>query len=109
MIVHDYNMFASFIMLDDDPVSKTYRDLSTWRAATGLDVHSLSGEPGILNANSTNVRSFGLARDSKCRGAGRIGGVPGGAAVDIGAWGTSPSRIGCDFAALTPNAPTQVS
>lgn len=71
--------------------------LSSWRAATGQESASV-----IDNAEFTLTGSgadrFQLGGGSPCIGSGRVGGVSGGAACNMGAWDGVVTQIGCGFA-----------
>ncbi len=82
------------------PSPVTYDTIAAWRTASSLDAHSITGDPmfaGAIAPGNGPVQ-FKLAASSPCRGAGRVGGVPSGAVVDMGAWDGNVTQIGCDFA-----------
>jgi hypothetical protein len=69
---------------------------SEWQAAIAGDAHSEQiDDPGFV-AEGVDAERYRLAPSSPLVGAGRAGGVPDGAPVDIGAWGGA-TRIGHDW------------
>ena len=104
MLVHDYNAYQSFAMTDVS-LNVAYRDIASWRAATGLDTHSIVGNPGLTDVNSANPSSLRLAPGSICKNSGRVDGLPSGAPTDTGAWGGGATKIGSDLQYFRPNGP----
>jgi hypothetical protein len=92
--------------LSVSPSPVTYDTIAAWRTASSLDAHSIIGDPMFAGAIAAGngPSQFELAASSPCRGAGRVGGVTNGAAVDIGAWDGTVTRIGCDFATYPVSA-----
>lgn len=71
--------------------------LSSWQSSSGLDGNSKSGNPLFANPVSANPGGYQLGSGSPGLGAGRVGGVAGGAACNMGAWDGAVTQIGCDF------------
>jgi hypothetical protein len=91
--------------------------LSGWQNALGVDAHSAAVNPTFLSPTSLNPAGFalvaGTAGSAGGSNPGKVGGVVGGALIDMGAWGGSspPSQIGCNFSAVgaVPNPPVILS
>jgi hypothetical protein len=90
--------------------------LSSWRSTLGQDANSISpsSSSSIFSSpgGAQNPAGYKLAGGSVCTGAGRTGGISGGTAIDMGAWGydpalgAAPTQIGASFAAIpVPGAP----
>ena len=83
----------------------TYNSLPNWQASSGTpDLHSLASTAGasFVQFQSAIVpgagsAQFKLAAGSPCVNAGRVGGVVGGAATNMGAWDGTATQIGCNF------------
>jgi hypothetical protein len=77
---------------------------------TGFDKHSITSNPTFSTTITPGSGSnqFQLASGSPCLGAGRVGGLSTGVAVNMGAWDGTVTQIGCNFlsGSLVPNAPT---
>jgi hypothetical protein len=81
-----------------------------WQAATGGDRTGrslFSTDPRFTMAGSDAER-FKLQSGSPCIGAGRVGGSPSGAPVNMGAWDGNVTQIGCHFGAV-PRSPEAVT
>jgi hypothetical protein len=76
----------------------TYASLASWRTASGFDAASIQANP-LFTGTGTGAQQYQLQSGSPCRNAGRVGGVAGGAVVDIGAWGGNVAGIGHYFEA----------
>jgi hypothetical protein len=79
---------------------------------SGAESHSIAGTPSYVGGTPTYpAQQYQLVAGSTGTGAGRVGGVSTGAAVDMGAWGNGATQIGCNFstgstaASPVPNAP----
>ena len=79
-------------------VGGTPQDLPTWRTNSGMDANSISQDP-LFVGPTTTVEGFKLQGTSPCLDTGRVGGVSGGAVVDIGAYATGNEVIGIETAA----------
>lgn len=83
--------------------------LSSWQSTASLDAHSSQGSPTYASSNlgyQYPSSNFQLQTGSVGKGAGKIGGVSGGASTDVGAWGgidvntgNAPAQIGSTLAA----------
>ena len=90
----DFSLFASANAFIDEryqPGQTLYGTLAAWRSASGLDVNSFVQPALFVDAAGGD---FHLQAGSPARGAGRAGGLPGGAAVDLGAYETGAETIG---------------
>ena len=91
--------------------------LAGWQSALGVDSHSAALNPTFVSPTSLNSPGFalvaGTAGSASGSKPGRVGGVAGGALIDMGAWGgaSPPSQIGCNFSAVgaIPNPPVILS
>jgi hypothetical protein len=74
--------------------------MSAWRtamaAAGGAEANSSTADP-LFERIANDPAGFKLQAGSPCRNAGRLGGTPSGAAVDLGCWTAGVSQIGCQF------------
>jgi len=106
----DYNHYPSTPKLcsangTDSYPDNTYTSIAAFNAATRFDAHSTAGSPGFVGSG-TDALYYQLASGSVCINAGKSNGTTSGTTCDIGAWGNNaPSRIGCDFTQLVPDAP----
>lgn len=73
--------------------SYTTRNFSYMQSTLGLEAGSLTSDPDFL-MTGTGVDRFKLDPTSPAIDAGRVGGVSGGAAVDMGAWDGVVTQIG---------------
>jgi hypothetical protein len=113
----DYNLYgshqgaqwASFAANGtQNQVSSIAVSFSAWRAAIGgLDAHSSIFSSNPFTDSGQFGRNYIVESGSPAFQAGRIGGVTGGAACNVGAWDGIVEEIGCNFAAPgpIPNAP----
>jgi hypothetical protein len=88
-----------------------YNSLSTWKAATGGESHSITANP-MFTGTGAYAAAMQLAGGSPCIGAGRSDGTSGGSPCDMGAWGNGATQVGCNFTSagvLTPDPPTIIS
>jgi hypothetical protein len=105
----DYNLFPAsgmawrLISDDDGTTSGDYSSLASVRAAilakggVAFEEHGVASDsPGFVGSGP-GAAAYQLEASSPARGAGRVGGVASGDAVDIGAWDGTTRRIGCDF------------
>lgn len=79
---------------------------STWRA--GGDASSITADPKFVGFRTLTPSGLKLQSSSPCVGAGRVGGVSNGAPTDMGAWGGTVTRIGCEFGAAGTTTPGAV-
>lgn len=105
--IHDYNCYCDgsttspSAMLAYGPLatwqsSPTKLTLASWQSTFSIDTHSISAN-GVLNTPTVGVKSsYQLGASSPCIGAGRVGGTPGGAICDMGAF-DGTGTIGADF------------
>jgi hypothetical protein len=77
----------------------THTTPAEWQGATGGDDtgHSLFATEPLFTMSGSGAARFRLDDESPCIDAGRVGGLSGGAAMDMGAW-AGVTEIGCDFA-----------
>jgi hypothetical protein len=109
----DYNSYPANFSITDRAGNTSYSSLAAWQSSMAKDTHSSTANPLLVNASGTTPADFKLQATSPLKGAGRVGGVASGAAVDIGAWGgaTQITQIGNDFSATAsstqpvPDAP----
>lgn|GEM_PF-1387440 len=74
--------------------NQTYTSLSSWQSSGhGLDQNSISSDP-LFVGPLTSAAGFKLQALSPVRNSGRVGGVSGGTAVNIGAYATGTEIIG---------------
>ena len=121
--VWDYNMYLpsgmSWALRQDSALASvlgTYTSAAAFGAAiaanggiSGAESHSISAAPTFANTG-TLAQLYQLASGSAGKGAGRVGGVPSGAACDMGAWGNGATQIGCSFTSTsTPAAPVPMA
>jgi hypothetical protein len=97
----DYNAYTDlgsgyFSVSNGDVYEPTssWSGLGTWRSASGFEAHSVQSNPGFVDGSGVNPESYKLGERSVCRGAGRVGGVSSGAAIDMGCWTQGVSAIG---------------
>lgn len=98
----DFNCFYGLTTLnlrfiDDSVADSPYTTLAAWQAhRSDLDPNSLGTDPLLIGpvSSSAPVTAFKLQASSPCKNAGRVGGVSGGAAVDMGAFLSSGDTIG---------------
>jgi len=102
----DYNLFNRFEIFDHVS-GANYSSIASWRSALGKDNASIVAEPGFVNVSGSTPESFKLSSSSPAVGAGRVGGVSSGAAVDIGAWSGGVSQVGSGSSPVsgTPASP----
>jgi len=76
-----------------------YSSLASWKAAAqGLDQQSLSGSDPLFVGPLTSAVGFKLQAGSPAKAVGRVGGVGGGAVVDMGAYEVGTQCIGLESA-----------
>lgn len=101
----DFNRYEPF---SANLAGTSYSVLSSWQAATSMEINSSAGASGIASAGGTSASDYQLSGSSSCINAGRVGGVTAGAPVNIGAWTSSTVSIGHTFgvaAVVAPIAP----
>jgi hypothetical protein len=83
---------------------------AAWQSATGGDRtgRSLFATDPRFTMSGTGAERFKLQSGSPCIGAGRVGGLSSGAAVNMGAWDGKVTQIGCHFG-QTPRPPADIS
>ncbi len=107
--VLDYNCYGGQFR---NWASNMYTSLATWRsamsAAGGAEAHSAASDPLFVSRGANTPANYKLQAGSPCIGAGRIGGVSSGSAVDQGCWTTGVAQIGSDAdgSVVRPNPPT---
>jgi hypothetical protein len=83
--------------------SANYNSLSAFQSASGAESHGIAGTDPKFIVGTTSIVSgagpaqFKLASGSPAVGAGRVGGVATGAAVNMGAWDGSVTQIGASW------------
>lgn len=103
--VIDYNLYPSSNIRVTDNTSGgggAISSLATWQtrlsdvAVTGQEAHTIQGAATFTNVNGSAPEDFQLNGGTGV-GAGKVGGLIGGASVNMGAWDGIVTRIGCDF------------
>ena len=95
-LLSDYNCFSDTPIVLYDGVAN--RDLPTWQSLHTLDLGSIAQDPlfvGPLNS-PWSVGLFKLQGTSPCLSAGRVGGVSGGSAINMGAFAVGDEVIGVE-------------
>jgi hypothetical protein len=106
--VLDYNWYAGLFR---NWASTMSTSLASWRtamsAAGGAEAHSATGDPMFVSRGGNTPTNYQLRAGSPCIGAGRVGGVSSGAAVDLGCWTVGVMQIGHDpgSSVVRPNPP----
>lgn len=95
----DYSNFyprERFSLYTSPTTQTTYSSLSSWRTGTGFDLNSLTTDPLFVGplTGTPPPTAFQLLIGSPLPGAGRVGGVSTGAAVNMGAYTTGTEVIG---------------
>lgn len=108
----NYNTWPSdacFGLSTSDPLYPTSLiNLAQWKVANpGVEVNGLAGVPSFVGSltRGGGALQYALSSTSLGKGAGRVGGAAAGAVVDMGAWGSGATKIGCDFSTTTVVAP----
>jgi hypothetical protein len=96
----DYNGYNTFkyAMLDGATLTE-YTTIGSFQAI-GLDTNSIvDADPEFANLGGSTAADYQLEGTSPFKSAGHVGGVSGGATVDMGAWGglSPPTQIGASF------------
>ncbi|MFZ1623954.1 MAG: hypothetical protein WAU48_04095 [Gammaproteobacteria bacterium] len=106
--VLDYNRYGGKFQ---NWASNMYTSIASWRtamaAAGGAEAHSAAGDPLFVSRGANTPANYKLAAGSPCIGAGRIGGVSSGSAVNQGCWTAGVVQIGSDSdgSVVKPNPP----
>ena len=94
--VMDYNWYVAeppFFTVGVYATNRQLNSLFEWQAATGWDAHARTGDAGLVDPGAGD---YHLSAGSPARGAGRVGGVPGGEPVNVGAYLSDSDVIGID-------------
>lgn len=103
----DYNLFVGepSFQIGKYKTNRTFNSLAAYQAATGRDTHSLVGDAAFVSPSTGNFR---LNNWSVAKGAGRVGGVPSGASIDMGAYPTGKETIGLLVDSARPTPPVLI-
>lgn len=110
--VCDYNIYnhAKFSTVPNGqfnsaPGLVNYATLASWATAitTNGGGNTMEGNSSVSTTNpftsgGTFAKQYQVQSGSPAFGTGKIGGVPGGASCNVGAWDGTVTKIGCDFA-----------
>jgi outer membrane murein-binding lipoprotein Lpp len=104
----DYNVFVSAPMFKIGVylTNRVFNGLSAWQNGTGFDRGSKAGDAQFANAAGLD---FHLLSGSIGKGAGRVGGLAGGAVVDAGAYPTGTELAGIMPQLDAPDAPRNLT
>ena len=106
----DYNCWPASPILSlyapgsDSSVINTLNGLTLIKSTTSRDAHSIAvNQPGFVGVGA-EAAFYRLSSGSPAANAGRIGGIAGGAATDMGAWGNGATKVGAGAAQAQPDA-----
>lgn len=101
-----YNLFGAWALWCTVPNNvsgstplTTYSTLASWLAAIGGGTHPTPSATNPFTNNGNFAKQFQVQSGSNAFQTGKVGGLPGGAACNIGAWDGTVTRLGSNLAA----------